>query len=106
MRHGIGLTHPQKGKIEKPFLATTGRTYHCENDYDMGSGVYTVTITDKATGAVQAVLTDQPNVHLYTSRPGQRFIIDMGFKENNVPDEVPSFNWLYQNIHIEAFGSQ
>jgi len=106
VRHGIGLTHPQKGKIEKPFLATTGRTYHCENDYDMGSGVYTVTITDKATGAVQAVLTDQPNVHLYTSRPGQRFIIDMGFKENNVPDEVPSFNWLYQNIHIEAYGSQ
>ncbi len=106
VRHGIGLTHPQKGKIEKPFLATIGRTYHVDNDYDMGNGVYTVTITDKSTGAVQAVLTDTPNVHLYTSRPGQRFLIDMGFKENNVPDEVPSYNWVYQNIHIEAYGSQ
>jgi hypothetical protein len=105
VRHGIGVPHPQKAKIVQPFLAVVGRTYHCENDYDMGRGVYTVTITDKGTGQVQAVLTDTPNVHLYASRPGQRFIIDMGFKENNVPDEVPSFNWLYQNIHIEAYGN-
>jgi len=103
VRHGIGLTHPQKGKIQKPFQAVIGHTYHCENDYDMSRGVYTVTITDKSTGAVQAVLTDSPNVHLYTSRPGQKFIIDMGFRENAVPDEVPSYNWLYQNIHIEAY---
>jgi hypothetical protein len=106
VRHGIGLTHPQKAKIVKPFAAVVGHTYHCENDYDMGSGVYTVTITDKGTGEVQAVLTDQPNVHLYTSRPGQRFVIDMGFKENNVPDEVPSYGSLYQNIHIEAYKGQ
>ena len=105
VRHGMGLTHPQKGKIVKPFQAQVGHTYHCENDYDMGRGVYTVTITDKGTGQVQAVLTDVPNVHLYASRPGQRFIIDMGFHENAVPDEVPSYNWVYQNIHIEAYGS-
>jgi hypothetical protein len=103
VRHGIGLTHPQKGKIQKSFQAMIGHTYHCENDYDMGRGVFTVTITDKGTGQVQTVLTDVPNVHLYASRPGQHFIIDMGFHENAVPDEVPSFNWLYQNIHIEAY---
>ncbi|HSS76141.1 MAG TPA: hypothetical protein VLV54_05285 [Thermoanaerobaculia bacterium] len=103
VRHGIGLTHPQKGKIQKSFQAEVGHTYHCENDYDMGRGVYTVTITDKTTGQVKAVLTDVPNVHLYASRPGQHFIIDMGFHENAVPDEVPSYNWLYQNIHIEAY---
>ncbi|HEV7509673.1 MAG TPA: hypothetical protein VGS07_32675 [Thermoanaerobaculia bacterium] len=103
VRHGIGLTHPEKGKIQKSFHATIGHTYHCDNDYDMGRGVYTVTITDKGTGEVQTVLTAAPNVHLYASRPGQHFIIDMGFKENGVPDEVPSFNWLYQNVHIEAY---
>jgi hypothetical protein len=103
VRHGIGLTHPQKGKIEKAFQAVPGRTYHVENDYDMGRGIYTVTITDKATGVVQVVLPDIPNVRSFTTRAGQRFIIDMGFKENAVPDEVPTYNWLYQNIHIEAF---
>jgi hypothetical protein len=80
-----------------------GRTYHVENDYDMGRGIYTVTITDKSTGEVQVVLPDIPNVRSFTTKAGQRFIIDMGFKENAVPDEVPSYNWLYQNIHIEAY---
>jgi hypothetical protein len=103
VRHGMGVPHPQKGKIVKPFQAVVGHTYHCDNDYDMGRGVYTVTITDKGTGQVQAVLTAVPNVHLYASQPGQQFIIDMGFHENAVPDEVPSYNWLYQNIHIEAY---
>lgn len=103
VRHGIGLTHPQKGKIERAFQAVPGRTYHVENDYDMGRGTYTVTITDKSTGAVQVALPDIPNVRSFTTKANQRFIIDMGFKENAVPDEVPSYNWLYQNIHIEAY---
>jgi hypothetical protein len=103
VRHGIGLTHPQKGKIERPFQAVPGRTYHVENDYDMARDVYTVTITDKSTGAVQVVLADTPNVRSFTTKAGQRFIIDMGFKENAVPDEVPSYNWQYQSIHIEAY---
>jgi hypothetical protein len=103
VRHGIGLTHPQKGKIEKSFQATPGRTYHVENDYDMGNRIYKVTITDKATGEVKVILPDVPNVPQFTTKAGQRFLIDMGFKENAVPDEVPSYNWVYQNIHIEAF---
>jgi hypothetical protein len=101
-RHGIGLTTPEKAKVVKHFQAQVGSTYHVENDYDMGRGVFTATVTDKATGEVGVVLTGNTNVRQYASRPGQHFIIDMGFKENNVPDEVPSFNWLYQNIHIEA----
>jgi hypothetical protein len=102
-RHGIGLTTPQKAKVVKHFQAEVGRTYHVENDYDMGRGVFTATVTDKGTGQVGVVLTGNTNVHLYASRPGQHFIIDMGFKENNVPDEVPCFGWLYQNLHIEAY---
>jgi hypothetical protein len=101
-RHGIGTTTPQKAKVVKHFQPEIGRTYHVENDYDMGRGVFTATVTDKATGQVGVVLTGNTNVRQYASRPGQHFIIDMGFKENNVPDEVPSFSWLYQNIHIEA----
>jgi hypothetical protein len=102
-RHGIGLTTPQKAKVVKHFQAEVGHTYHVENDYDMGRGVFTATVTDKGTGQVGVVLTGNTNVHLYASRPGQHFIIDMGFLENHVPDEVPSFYWLYQNIHIEAY---
>ncbi|HEX4966113.1 MAG TPA: hypothetical protein VF173_35210 [Thermoanaerobaculia bacterium] len=106
VRHGIGLTHPQKGKIQTKFQAQIGHTYHCENDYNMGAGTYTVTITDKGSGQVAAVLRDVPNVHLYTAKAGQKFLIDMGFREGAVPDEVPSYGWVYQNIHIEAYGNQ
>ena len=103
VRHGMGLTHPQKLKIVGPFQATPGRTYHVENDYDMGNRLYKITITDKGSGEVRVVLNGQPNVPQFTTKAGQRFIIDMGFKENAVPDEVPSYNWVYQNIHIEAY---
>jgi hypothetical protein len=102
-RHGIGLSTPQKAKVVKHFQAEPGHTYHVENDYDMGRGVFTATVTDKATGQVGVVLTGNTNVHLYASRPGQHFIIDMGFHENAVPDEVPDYNWVYQNVHIEAY---
>lgn len=101
-RHGMGLTHPQKLKIVKPFQAQIGRTYHVDNDYDMGNHSYKITITDKTSGEVTQ-LVGTPNVSQFTTKAGQHFIIDMGFKEGAVPDEVPSYNWLYQNIHIEAY---
>ena len=36
-RHGMGLTHPQKIKIIKPFTGKVGHTYHVDNDYDMAN---------------------------------------------------------------------
>ncbi len=101
-RHGMGLTHPQKLKLVKPFQAQIGHTYHVDNDYDMGGHSYVITITDKSSGEA-TVLNGEPNVSRFTTKAGQRFIVDMGFKENAIPDEVPSYNWLYQNIHIEAY---
>ena len=100
-RYGIGLTHPKKIKLVKPFKGLPGHTYHCENDLDMAGGVINITITDKATGEVVR-LRGTANVKQLTAKAGDRFIIDMGFPENKVPDEVPSFGWTYRDIHIEA----
>jgi hypothetical protein len=100
-RYGIGLTHPKKIKLVKPFKGLPGHTYHCENDLDMAGGVIDITITDKATGEVVR-LRGNANVKQLTAKAGDRFIIDMGFPENKVPDEVPSFGWTYRDIHIEA----
>ena len=100
-RYGIGLTHPKKIKLVKPFKGLPGHTYHCENDLDMAGGVINITITDKATGEVVR-LRGTANVKQLTAKAGDRFIIDMGFAENKVPDEVPSFGWTYRDIHIEA----
>ena len=102
VRHGINLTHPQKFKIEQPFQAQTGHTYHCDNDYDMGRGVYTVTITDTATGQ-STVLTGTPNVRSFPLKATDTFLIDTGFPESVTPDEVPSFGWTYANAHLEVF---
>jgi len=103
VRHGIGLKHPQKIKIIKPFAAQIGHTYHIDNDYDMARRVYTVTITDKETGQVKVVLTSKPNVTSYTIKPRAKFLVDMGFPPDKVPTEVPSYKWKYSDVHVEAY---
>jgi hypothetical protein len=100
-RHGIELTHPQKLKIVQPFTAIVGHTYHCDNDYDMGRGVYTVTITDTSTGQV-VQLVGAPNVHSWTLKASDLLITDMGFTGTNV-DEVPTDGWTYSNLHVEVY---
>lgn len=103
VRHGIGLTHPQKLRIVKPFQAVPGRTYRCENDYDMGRSLYTVTITDVATGEVKARLEGVPNVRSVTLKPTDVFLIDMGFLPDVTPDEVPGFGSVWSNIRLEVY---
>ena len=100
-RYGIGLTHPQKLKLVRRFTAIPGHTYHCENDLDMAGGVINITVTDKATGQA-ARLHGAANVRQLPVKSGDRFFIDMGFPENKNPDEVPAYDWIYQNVHIEA----
>jgi hypothetical protein len=102
-RHGMGLTHPQKIKIMKPFTAQIGHTYHVDNDYDMAHGKYTVTVTDVETGKVEVVLKSRPNVKSYTIKPGRDFLVDMGFYPGHVDGEVPSYDWEYSNVHIEVY---
>ncbi|MEO6192549.1 MAG: hypothetical protein ABIS20_06030 [Thermoanaerobaculia bacterium] len=101
-RHGIGLTHPQKIKIQQPFTAQIGHTYHVDNDYDMGRGVYTVTVTDMATGLVVAQLLGTPNVRSYNLKATDNLLVDMGFPGTAV-DEVPTDGWTYSNVHVEVY---
>jgi hypothetical protein len=101
-RHGIGLTHPQKLKVQQPFAAEIGHTYHVDNDYDMGRGVYTVTITDTATGVVAAQLVGAPNVRSYNLKATDNLLVDMGFPGTAV-DEVPTDGWTYSNVHVEVY---
>jgi len=102
VRYGMNLTHPQKLKIEQPFQAQPGHTYHVDNDFDMARGVYTVTITDTAT-AQSVQLVGVPNVRSYTLKAGDNFLIDMGFIEGLTPDEVPTYGWTYANVHVEVY---
>ena len=102
-RHGMHLTHPQKIKIIKKWEAQVGRTYHVVNDYDMAARRYTVTVTDAETGEVQVVLTGKPNVSSFGVKKGSTFLVDMGFPMVGEPTEVPSLDWEYSNVHVEAF---
>ncbi|HEY4575548.1 MAG TPA: hypothetical protein VIJ26_16335 [Thermoanaerobaculia bacterium] len=102
-RHGMGLKHPQKIKVIKPFTAQVGHTYHVDNDYDMAHGKYTVTVTDVETGQVAVVLKSRPNVKSYAIKAGLNFLVDMGFYPGHVDGEVPSYDWEYSNVHIEVY---
>jgi hypothetical protein len=101
-RHGIGLTHPQKLKVQQPFTAQIGHTYHVDNDYDMARGVYTVTVTDTANGSVVAQLLGTPNVRSFNLKAGDNLLVDMGFPGTAV-DEVPTDGWTYSNVHVEVY---
>lgn len=102
LRHGLELTHPNKLKIEQPFQAQTGHTYHVEEDYDLKNGSLTVTITDTATAQVAVQLVGVPNLRAWTFKAGDSFLIDMGFPGTNV-DEVPTDGWTYANVHLEVY---
>ncbi|HVS00147.1 MAG TPA: hypothetical protein VMW27_26205, partial [Thermoanaerobaculia bacterium] len=102
-RHGVGLTHPQKIKVIKPFTARVGRTYRVENDYDMARGTFKVTVTDLSTGEVKVTLSSRPNVRSYNVKPNSKFLVDMGFPPDVVETEVPSYGWRYSNVHVEAY---
>lgn len=102
-RHGIGTKHAEKIKIVKPFQAIPGRTYRIVNDYDMGKSKYTITITDLASGELKQTLEGTPNVTKMTLKTGDRFLIDMGFPEGAIPDEVPTFGWTYSDVAVEVY---
>ena len=102
-RHGIALKHPDKIKIVAPFQAVPGRTYRVVNDYDMSHGLYTVTVTDVATGEVKSTLLGAPNVTKFTLKTGDRFLIDMGFPEGVTVDEVPGYNWTWSDVRVEVY---
>ena len=97
----MGLKHELKRKHVEPFVGIPGHTYRVVNDVDMGGGIFGITITDLATNAVVTIL-DTPNVPKITLKSTDRLLIDMGFKEGAVPDEVPSFNgWTYTNVRVQ-----
>jgi hypothetical protein len=102
LRHGLELTHPQKLKIEQPFSAQVGHTYHVEEDYDLKNGALTVTITDTTTGQIGVQLVGVPNLRAWSFKAGDTFLIDMGFPGTNV-DEVPTDGWTYANVHVEVY---
>jgi hypothetical protein len=101
-RHGLELTHPQKIKVIQPLPAQVGHTYHCEENYDLKNGTLTVTITDTATGLITSQLSGVPNLHAWSFKAGDTFLIDMGFPGTTF-DEVPTDGWTYANLHLEVY---
>ena len=98
LRHGIGLTHPQKIKITKPFTAKPGKNYHVEYTYDTVAKVLALEISDN--GQVVQRLTGTPNVSNFGFGPGDSLIVDIGFDGSN-SDEQPTLGWIYRNLRIE-----
>ena len=62
-----------------------------------------VEIIDTATGKIAIDLPGRPNLKTYTIKQNSNYLIDMGFFPGKVPTEVPSYLWVYSNIHIETY---
>jgi hypothetical protein len=100
LRHGIGLTHPQKLKIAAPFTPVIGKMYHFDYTYDTSNGVVDLGIFDGST--VVEHLTGQPNVGSFSFNGTEKILVDMGFPGTD-PDEGPTIGWTYQDLHVELY---
>jgi hypothetical protein len=100
LRHGIGLTHPNKLKIVEPFTPVIGKTYRFDYTYDTAAGVVDLGIFDGNTAVEH--LTSQPNVGNFSFSATEKILIDMGFPGTN-PDEAPTFGWTYRDVHVELY---
>jgi hypothetical protein len=98
LRHGIGLTHPQKIKILKPFAATPGTLYNLEYIYDAGTRV--LELVTRVNGTVVNRITGSTNVASFSFTADDRLIVDFGFDGSNT-DEQPTLNWEYRDLHLE-----
>ncbi len=100
LRHGIGLTHPQKLKVVEPFTVTPGKTYHLDYTYDTGEQKVDLAISD-GSGAVTHLIGN-PNVGSFSFSATEKIVVDMGFPGTN-PDEGPTFGWTYRDLHVELY---
>jgi hypothetical protein len=100
LRHGIGLTHPQKIKVIQPFAAVPGKVYHLDYVYDTRTNFLELAISEG--GAVVQRLTDKPNVGSFAFNGSEKILVDMGFP-GTTPDEAPTFGWTYRDLHVELY---
>ncbi|HEX6899446.1 MAG TPA: hypothetical protein VF789_07030 [Thermoanaerobaculia bacterium] len=98
LRHGIGLTHPQKIKIIKPFTATPGTLYNLEYIYDTTTNV--LELVTRVNGEIVNRISGSPNVTSFSFTADDRLIVDVGFDGTN-SDEQPTLNWEYRDLHLE-----
>jgi len=98
LRHGIGLTHPQKIKIVQPFTPVPGKTYHLDFVYDTALSLLELTISDG--GTVVSRMTGSPNVGSFSFTAAEKIVIDMGFP-GTAPDEAATLGWVYRDLHLE-----
>jgi len=100
LRHGIGVTHPNKFKIAAPFTPVLGKTYHFDYTYDTSAGVVDLGIFDGST--VVEHLIGQPNVSSFSFNGAEKILVDMGFTGTD-PDEGPTIGWTYRDLHVELY---
>lgn len=103
-RHGVGLTHPQKLKVEVPAVFTPGQRYFFEGTYDTRNQRILFVAKDNAGNVVNTIDT-RPNsgVSHIDFAPGEKIVIDFGFQVGNNPGESPTLGWVYNDLKFELF---
>ncbi len=101
LRHGIGLTHPNKIRVVQPITIVPGKTYRLDYTYDTALQVVDLAIAEAGTSTVTHLLS-APNVGSFSFGATEKIVIDMGFPGTN-PDEAATFGWTYRDLHVELY---
>lgn len=100
-RHGIGMRHVDKPKIQVPFAAVPGQTYHIDYLYDAAGGKIEAVISSGGQELERIVTT--PNVNRIRLDPGDVMLISFSYEPGVNFNEPPTYGWRYQNLHLQFF---
>lgn len=103
-RHGVGLTHPQKLKVEVPGVFTPGQKYFFEGTYDT-RGQRILFVAKDSLGNVINTIDTRPNagVSHIDFAAGEKIVIDFGFQLGANPGESATIGWKYNDLKFELF---
>ena len=99
LRHGFGLSHGEKPKIEQHLKATPGETYLFDYLYDTNLGIIELLVLNGGKEMTRVFAT--PNVNKIDVPQGKRFRIDISFTPGLNPNEPPTYGWQYRNLRVE-----
>ena len=102
VRHGLGVTHTAKARLELPRALKPNQTYKLNYSYNAG-GEVSLCVTDSVTDNRQTRFCSRgtANVDSLTFDPSDRLVLVMG-SDGREAIEPPQWGWTYSNIKLRV----
>lgn len=98
-RHGIGRPQGEKARMTGRLATAEGASYRFEWIYDTRARRIDLTVSQGSRRLT--ALRGRPDVDAIRVRPGDRFLVDLGFTGRDNPNEPASLGWIWSDLELE-----